>query len=503
VVGRIYAPASIAEQMRLYEVPALSIAIINDSKIEWAAAYGLADVESGRSATSSSLFQAASISKPISVTAALQIVQEKKLSLDEDVNLKLRSWKVPSNDFMATKPVTLRGIITHSAGLTVTGFPGYRAGTSIPSLVQILNGEKPANTVPVKVDIEPGTRSRYSGGGTTVMQLLLTDVTETPFPQLMQERVLGLVGMKSSTYEQPLPEHRVAEAVTGYRPHGQPVEGRYHTYPEMAAAGLWTTPTDLAKRVIEIQRSFAGTSQKVLSQKTTQQMLTPNLGGWGLGPALSDEGDSLRFGHTGGNEGFSAEVVGFALRGQGAAVMTNSDTGAALIAEVLAAVAREYKWPGYAPKVIVPIALASQSLREYAGRYLLKSGQDVTIELENEALWITTPVGRSEMVPTGTDTFALAARAAPQARSNAATTVSSQGFPWTGSSYNGWSDTRALTIPSPPPPPNNTTKQHHQTRHHQTRHRRFATKQDTDVSPPNKTQTFRKRPPESAAISQV
>ena len=157
VKGRSYAPSTMAERMRHHQVPAISIAVVNDGKIEWAKAYGLADVESGRTATSATLFQAASISKPVAVTATLQLVQEGKLSLDEDVNVKLRSWKVPANDFTAKKPVTLRGIVSHTAGLTVHGFPGYAANVAVPTVVQVLNGEAPANTRPVRVDVEPGT----------------------------------------------------------------------------------------------------------------------------------------------------------------------------------------------------------------------------------------------------------------------------------------------------------------------------------------------------------
>ena len=370
VQGRSYAPATIEERMRVHGVPALSIAVVNDGKIEWARAYGLADVESGRRATTDTRFQAASISKPVAALGALRLVQDGRLSLDEDVNQKLSSWKIPTNEFITQKPVTLRMLLSHSAGLTVHGFPGYAPGVDVPTVVQLLNGEKPANTAAVRADIVPGSRWRYSGGGVTVMQLLLTDVTGEAFPGLMRRLVLDPIGMTASTFEQPLPASLASSAATGYRSNGKAIAGRYHTYPEMAAAGLWTTPTDLARYIIDVQRSFTNGSGKVLSRDMTVAMLTRQVGSHGLGPGVDDAADSLRFGHGGANEGFRAMISGRATRGQGVAVMTNSDAGGSLIAEVAQAIAREYGWSGNTPRVLVPVALSSEGMREFAGRYV-------------------------------------------------------------------------------------------------------------------------------------
>ena len=407
VQGRSHAPRTLEERMRELGVPAVSVAVVNGGEIEWAKAYGVADVESGRPATTSTLFQAASISKPVAAMGALRLVQEGRLSLDEDVNAKLTSWKVPSNGLTARRPVTLRHIMGHSAGLTVHGFPGYAPGTPVPTVVQLLGGEQPANTKAVLVDIEPGSRWRYSGGGTTVMQLLMTDLTGEPFPSLMRRLVLDPIGMTSSTYEQPLPAWRASEAATGYRSGLQPVSGRYHTYPEMAAAGLWTTPTDLARYIVEVQRSFAGTSNRVLSREMTAAMLTRGVGGHGLGPGVDGEGDSLRFGHGGANEGFRAVVTAFATRGQGVVVMTNSDNGGRIAAEVVQAVAREYGWPGFAPRVVVPVAMSADALREYEGRYVVPgAATEVTLALDGARLTLRQGAGTPiELVPTGQDLF--------------------------------------------------------------------------------------------------
>ena len=415
VQGRTYTPVSIEQRMRTLGVPAVSVAVINDGRVEWAKAYGYADVETQRPATTATLFQAASISKPVAAIGALRLVEQGRFTLDEDVNARLRSWKLPTNALTAKQPVTLRLIMNHAAGTTVHGFPGYAPGSPVPSVPQLLDGTKPANTAAVRVDVEPGTRWRYSGGGTTIMQLLMTDVTGEPFPSLMRRLVLEPAGMSASTYEQPLPATRATEAATGYRSGARVVAGRYHTYPEMAAAGLWTTPTDLARLAIEIQRSFAGTSNKVLSREMTAAMLKRGVGGHGLGPSVDFDGDSLRFGHGGANEGFRAMWTAFATRGQGAVVMTNSDDGMAIAGDILQAIGREYGWPGSRPRVITPLALAPDAMREYTGRYDLPSSDfQVMISVDDGRLIATRPgAAPFELVPTQSNVFAPTIDAPP------------------------------------------------------------------------------------------
>src|SRR6266851_5244466 len=232
-----------AGRMAALHVPGASVAIIDGYRIVWAHGYGVMEFGSSNQVTPDTRFQAASISKPVAALAALKLVEEGKLSLDEDVNRKLKSWKVPENEFTREEKVTLRRLLSHSAGLTVHGFPGYDVDEKLPAVPQILDGMKPANTAAVRVDITPGTKSRYSGGGITVMQLLMTDVTGRTFPELMQALVLARIGMQHSTYQQPLPDESAESAATGHRENGDKIHGRWHIYPEMAAAGLWTTPT--------------------------------------------------------------------------------------------------------------------------------------------------------------------------------------------------------------------------------------------------------------------
>jgi CubicO group peptidase (beta-lactamase class C family) len=198
------AKMNLAERMKYYKVPGVSIAVINNGVIEWAKGYGVREYGTNFPVTVETLFQAASISKPIAAMASLRLVEKGKLNLDEDVNKKLVSWKMPENEFTKTEKVTLRGLLTHNAGLSVSGFPGYPTHTNpLPTVLQVLDGSPPANTKPVRVIRIPGTQWSYSGGGITVMQQLLMDVSGKPFPALMKEAVLNKLKMKNSTYEQP------------------------------------------------------------------------------------------------------------------------------------------------------------------------------------------------------------------------------------------------------------------------------------------------------------
>jgi len=330
--------------MQLYRVPAVSIAVIDNYEIAWAKGYGVTEAGGTESVTTHTLFQAGSISKPVSASGALKLVEQGKLSLDEDVNKKLVSWKVPENEFTKDQKVTLRRLMSHSGGLTVHGFPGYAAGEPVPSVVQVLNGEKPANTNPVRVFFVPGTKSEYSGGGITIEQLLMQDVTRKAFPALMQELVLGPVGMNESTFEQPLPGQRVGFAASGTYASGKVVPGKRHVYPEMAAAGLWTTPTDLAKFAIEIALSRQGKANHVLSESMAKQMLTPQFDTVGLGFFLNDAKNPVWFGHGGSDEGFQAQLVMFLDGGQGVAIMADSDNGIRLGNFLMESVAKEYAW---------------------------------------------------------------------------------------------------------------------------------------------------------------
>lgn len=376
---------ALTQRMTDLHVPGVSIAVIHNGSIEWARGFGVTRT-GGAPVSEDTLFQAGSISKPLAAMAALYQVQNGKLSLDADVNSQLISWKVPEDPAANGKPVTLRELLTHTAGLTVHGFPGYGANDPVPILIQVLNGDKPANTPPIRVESEPGSKWNYSGGGYIVMQQLLLDTTKEPFPQLLHDTVLAPIGMAHSTYEQPLPSALQPAAASPYGANGDPVRGGAHTYPEMAAAGLWTTSPDLARYCIEIERSLQGKANHVLSQKLTEQMLTPGKGNWGLGLEIGGSTEDPYFSHGGMNEGFEGLFVAYEKHGDGAIVLTNAQGGTRLAADIMRSIANEYGWPDFHSTVREELKLSSDVLKQYVGAYQMAPGIYVTITLSGDQL---------------------------------------------------------------------------------------------------------------------
>jgi CubicO group peptidase (beta-lactamase class C family) len=349
---------NLAQLMAAYDVSGLSIAVIDDFQIAWAKGYGVVAANSNVAVGTRTLFQAASISKPVTAAGALALVEQGKLSLDQNVNGRLSSWKVPENEFTKEQKVTLRRLISHIGGLNVHGFAGYPVDAPLPTLVEILNGAKPANNAPIRVGFVPGSKESYSGGGIVVEQQLMIDVIGKAFPQLMREMVFAKAGMTESGFDQPLPAARAAMAASGTHKNGSTVPGKWYVYPELAPAGLWTTPTDLAKFAIEIAQSRNGLSNRVLSRAMTETMLTR----WPDGGAQCfhmDADNPGQFSHNGENEGFEGLLNMNWKTGNGIVMMANSENGEYLWDLITRSVAREYGWNykfSGEPKTLVLVA---------------------------------------------------------------------------------------------------------------------------------------------------
>jgi CubicO group peptidase (beta-lactamase class C family) len=376
------------EQLRTrFGIPGLSWALIEGGELSHAGAFGVQAVTASQPTTNATRFQACSISKPIAAFAMLRLVDRGLLDLDTDINDLLVSWRLPQNsDWQPV--VTLRHLVSHSAGLTTSGFPGYKRSERLPSAVEILTGVYPANTFGVRADAVPGTQFRYSGGGTLAMQQLLEDVTNTPFPTLMRELVLDPLGMADSDYTQPPPEDVHDRLASGHDEFGSPVEGGWHVYPEMATAGLWTTPSDLCRYALAVQAAYAGKPGALMSQQLAHEMLTPQvpssdrtggLSALGLGPFLTEAGAAARFGHSGGNEGFRCHLLAYRDLGSGAAVMTNSDAGGWLLQRAFAAISDTYAWPEYPTDIAEPDWPHATTLAACAGTYRLRDGFELTV----------------------------------------------------------------------------------------------------------------------------
>ncbi len=378
---------TIEERLAEYEIPGISVAIVRNGKLHWAKGYGLANTETGQLVDTATLFQAASISKPVSGMGALKLVQEGKLALNKDINQYLTSWKLPENSFTNTVKVNLRHLLTHTGGTTVHGFPGYTQTDKFPTDIEVLNGQ--GNTSPIYVDTLPGAISRYSGGGYTIVERAIEDISGQSFADYMQAVVLSPLGMKHSTFIQPLPKELHAQASAAFDKKGEMYAGLWHNYPEQAAAGLWTTPSDLARFAIGIQEAFAGKSEKVLSQDITEVMLTKDKWSYGLGPGLRAEGDSLIFQHGGKNAGYTCQLFSYAKRGDAMVVMSGSDNAARLIEEIQRAAAELYGWDLAQADTIEVIDLPLAEIQDKVGRYIYKPQEfEVDIAIENDQLVI-------------------------------------------------------------------------------------------------------------------
>ena len=328
---------SLEEQMARHHVPALSIAVIDDYEIAWTRAHGLADVGAQRAATPATVFQASSISKAVTAAVALRLVEQGLLDLDRDVNDTLTSWKVPENAFTAQSEVTLRRLLAHAACVNRPEGGFGHDGPPYPTTSNVLNGERPADNAPARVECVPGTEIRYSNFGYVIVQQLVEDAAGRPFPELARELVFDPLAMASSTFAQPLPESLEARAAVPHDENGQPQARSFNPH-AVAQGGLWTTPSDLARFLIDFMLAGSTGSSRILSDAASREMLRsqfPELEGGGLlGLGFALLGDWGLVG-AGADPGFRSLMMGFPGQGGGIVVMLNGEGGELLQLRVL------------------------------------------------------------------------------------------------------------------------------------------------------------------------
>jgi len=423
-------PFTLKDRMARYKIKGVSIAVIRNYKIEWAKGYGWADETTRNPVTDQTLFQAASISKSLNAVGVLKLAQEKKLDLYVDINNYLSTarlgannridsytllngsqlnWKFPYDSLSKGKKITIANLLSHTGGLTVHGFGGYERGTDIPNIVQILDGTPPANSAKIRSMYEPGLKSEYSGGGITISQLIVMNTTHMAYEKYMYENVLEPMGMTSSTFSQFPRRDKRALYATAYDADGKEISGKYHIYPEQAAAGLWTNPTDLAKYIIETQLALDGKSAKVLDQQWTKTRVTPYLDkSAALGVFIDNRDDTKYFGHGGANEGFRSQYYGSFEDGNGVVIMVNSDNGG-IIPEIVNSVAKVYGFKGlYRSKVIKAVKFSANLLDSYTGKYEIKPDLFIMVTRQGERLYgQPTGQGKYLLLPVTENKFSL------------------------------------------------------------------------------------------------
>lgn len=376
------------ERMAHYGVNGVSIAVIHNYQLEWAKSYGLANASSKMPVTAQTLFQAGSVSKSLNAVGLLRLVEKGRVSLNTDIDRYLTSWKFSYDSLSKGHVITLAQLLSHTAGVNVAGFSGYRQGQALPNTVQILKGQAPANSSAVGPVRAPGERYEYSGGGTMITQLMVEDVTRQSYAQYMQQQVLQPLGMAASSFATPA-RNKARLVAHGYYEDGKPVEGQYHLYPEQAAAGLWTTPSDLAKFIIALQQAYRGTSGRVLSPAMAKRMLTPyHDQRSALGVFVGNYNGTRYFEHDGLIYGYYCQYYGSLTGGNGVVVMTNS-VNTALIPEIVNSVAQVYGFKGLLrTKTETSLTLAEDVLTSYTGKYQLEPGAVLTVFTENHQLYV-------------------------------------------------------------------------------------------------------------------
>jgi len=380
--GQLGRRFSIAERMAYHGVPGMSLAVVEDGQIIWSRGYGVLS-SGGSPVTSDTVFQAGSLSKPVTAIGALALIQRGELTLDGDVRQRLQSWQPDQR-------ITLRQLLSHSAGISVPGFSGYVAGATVPSTGAILKGQSPANNQAVRVTASPGSAVNYSGGGYVVIQQLIEDVTKQPFHEYMRTAVLAPLGMTASSFDQPRAPDRAPIAAVGHRRNGERVPAGAMVHPELAAAGLWSTAADLAQVLVEMQNAMAARPARILTAAMGREMLTGQIGSAGLGVFLvGPNGSSRRFTHSGRNAGFDARIVGYKNGHQGAVVMINRNNNGMFIDEVLESIAREYRWPDYLADLpqVEYVDVPSSVQASYAGVYETAGQPRLVVVFEDDKLF--------------------------------------------------------------------------------------------------------------------
>lgn len=405
-LGESESGSPVSERIDFLKVPAISFALIEEGRVKWTSAYGTRIAGEDDTVTCETLFQAASLSKPITLMAAVRMQNAGLIDLDVDIQNYLRGYTLPTGEQSADNPVTFRNLLEHTSGLTPGGFLGYHRDLALPTDIDILNGTGVANSPRLESLKQPGAELAYSGGGYTVVEVAMQDVAGKPFDELMREWILGPLNMRSSEFTQPLPASRAKEVAQGHDGKGKTIDGGWNNYPEQAAAGLWSTAGDLAKFMVEIFNAYHGQSDE-FGKDAIRNLLHDQRDGHAYGFIVSgNEGEAPTITHYGGNVGYRSFMFINLQTGDGAVYLTNSDGGGNLGSEFLYSASRVYGWQRYQQEEAVRAFRSDAALKRLVGVYAFNENLKVTINYSDseKAIGVNFPNGdRYSLVPIAED----------------------------------------------------------------------------------------------------
>ncbi|GAB5532778.1 MAG: hypothetical protein Roseis3KO_45550 [Roseivirga sp.] len=391
-----------------YRLNGLSIAVINNFEVEWAKAYGVTDQVDKTPVTTETVFQAASMSKTVNAIAILKLKENTQLNLDAEVNTLLNSWQLPYNLKITDQKITLRQLLSHTGGLSTHGFNGYRNTSHLPGIIETLEGQKPANSDKVRPVMVPGKEFRYSGGGTTLSQLILTDTQNDSYEQFIEKELFQPLGLKNAFYSIQLDKYARKEMAYAHLKSGKPIKNKFNYYPESAAAGLWITPTDLASILIDLQLSLKGKPAMILSQASAIEMISPPIENdiSGLGVFIEQMKEETYLQHAGSNRGFRGKFMIGSTNGKGVVIMVNGPQ-TQIIEEILQSVANVYKWPGFEPINTAEISFTKADIEAYTGTFQFQK-RTVSVSYKNDT-FVMTERGKwtSQLIPLSHKSFIL------------------------------------------------------------------------------------------------
>jgi len=399
---------SIEERLRHHKVPGFSIAVINEGKIDWASGYGVISNTDATQVSTDTRFQAASIAKPVTAYAVMRMHQAGNLNIDEDIQKYLADYTLPEGKQDNANPVTFYNLLAHTSGMTSGGYLGYTQDAEIPTDKQTLTGAAPATTKPARVEIKPGTKVQYSGAGYTLTEMALESIHKNAFDHIMVDWALKDLQMRNSSYKQPNFQAATKIRARGHHSDGAMIEGGWRIHPEQAAAGLWSTPRDLASFAIEMSNAYLGDSE-LLTKAEATKLLTPVFpqkdlsDAFGGQPAMTfivaGEADSFLFKHGGGNMGYRSFMLMYPHTGDGLVFMANSDAGFSVGMEILRAVSAIYDWPHYKTQTLTraPVNAAEQSA--LLGQYKFDSGWQANIIESDKASGIAVKFPNGDVYP--------------------------------------------------------------------------------------------------------